>query len=154
MAPSADVIGRVHLAAGSSVWFAAVLRGDAEELFVGERSNIQDGAVCHADPGYPLRIAEDVTVGHRAIVHGATVEHGALVGMGAALLNGSRLGAGSILAAGAVLPEGKEIPPGVLAAGVPARVVRPLSVEDAARLRLSAEHYALLASEYFRLLGT
>jgi carbonic anhydrase/acetyltransferase-like protein (isoleucine patch superfamily) len=87
-------------------------------------------------------------------VHGATVERGALVGMGATMLNGSRLGAGSILAAGALLPEGKEIPPGVLAAGVPARVVRQLTDEDAAKVRLSAEHYTLLAEEYLRLLET
>ncbi len=153
MAPSADVIGRVHIAEGASIWFSAVLRADAEDVFVGARSNVQDGAVCHADPGFPVRIGEDVTVGHRATVHGATVGNLALVGMGATLLNGSRLGEGSILAAGAVLPEGKEVPPGMLAAGVPARILRPLSAGDAARLRLSAEHYQALAKEYMRLLG-
>ncbi len=147
------MIGRVHLGAGASVWFGAVLRGDAEDLFIGKLSNIQDGAVCHADPGFPLVIGDGVTVGHRAIVHGAKVGDGALVGMGATLLNGSVLGQGAVLAAGALLPEGKEIPPGMLAAGVPARVVRSLTEEDAARLRLSAEHYAALAREYLRFLA-
>ncbi len=151
MAPSADVIGRVRLGEGASVWFGAVLRGDAEEIEIGRRSNIQDGAVCHADPGFPCVIGEDVTVGHRAIVHGAKVGDMALVGMGATMLNGSSLGQGSILAAGALLPEGREVPSGVLAAGVPARVVRHLTEEETARLRLSAEHYASLALEYVRL---
>lgn len=153
VAPSADVIGRVTIAEDASVWFGAVLRGDGEALAVGRGSNIQDGAVCHADPGFPLQIGEGVTVGHRAVVHGARVGDGALVGMGATLLNGSVLGEGAILAAGAVLPEGREIPPKTLAAGVPARVVRALTPEEEGRLRLSAEHYAALAQEYRRFLA-
>lgn len=126
VAPSADLIGRVQVGAGASVWFGAVLRGDTEALRVGERSNVQDGAVLHADPGFPCVLEEDVTVGHRAVVHGAHCEAGSLVGMGAIMLNGSRLGRGAVLGAGALLPEGREVPAGMLALGVPAKAVRPV----------------------------
>ncbi|MDO4244423.1 MAG: gamma carbonic anhydrase family protein [Deinococcus sp.] len=126
VAPSADVIGQVRVDEEASVWFGAVLRGDTAPLHVGARSNVQDGAVLHADPGFPCTLAEDVTIGHRATVHGATCEAGSLVGMGAIMLNGSRLGRGAVLGAGALLPEGKEVPDGMLAVGVPAKVVRPV----------------------------
>ncbi|MGY2892310.1 gamma carbonic anhydrase family protein [Deinococcus sp. UYEF24] len=143
VAPSADLIGRVVLAAGSSVWFGAVLRGDTETITVGEGSNVQDGAVLHADPGFPCTLKAGVTVGHRATVHGATCEAGSLVGMGATMLNGSRLGIGAVLGAGALLPEGREVPDGMLAVGLPAKVVGPAShggnaeryVENAARFK-------------------
>lgn len=143
VAPSADLIGRVVLEARSSVWFGAVLRGDTETITVGEGSNVQDGAVLHADPGFPCTLGVDVTVGHRAIVHGATCAAGSLVGMGATMLNGSRLGVGAVLGAGALLPEGREVPGGMLAVGVPAKVVGPVTgggnaaryVENAARFR-------------------
>jgi carbonic anhydrase/acetyltransferase-like protein (isoleucine patch superfamily) len=125
VAPSADLIGRVVLEAHSSVWFGAVLRGDTETITVGEGSNVQDGAVLHADPGFPCTLEAGVTVGHRAIVHGATCAAGSLVGMGATMLNGSRLGVGSVLGAGALLPEGREVPDGMLAIGLPAKVVGP-----------------------------
>lgn len=142
VAPSADVIGRVSVAAGASVWFGAVLRGDSEALRVGERSNVQDGAVLHADPGFPCTLHEDVTVGHRAVVHGATCEAGSLVGMGAVMLNGSRLGRGAVLGAGALLPEGKEVPDGMLAVGTPARVVRPVTAPpNAGSYVRNAERY-------------
>ncbi|WP_425147112.1 gamma carbonic anhydrase family protein [Deinococcus sp.] len=141
-APSADLIGRVRLAAYASVWFGAVLRGDTEALSVGEGSNVQDGAVLHADPGFPCTIGPNVTVGHRAIVHGATCEAGSLVGIGAIMLNGSRLGVGAVLGAGALLPEGREVPAGMLALGVPARVVGP------ARAAGNAAHYVDNAARY------
>jgi len=143
VAPSADLIGRVVLEERSSVWFGAVLRGDTETITVGEGSNVQDGAVLHADPGFPCTLGPDVTVGHRAIVHGATCAAGSLVGMGAIMLNGSRLGVGAVLGAGALLPEGREVPDGMLAVGLPAKVVGPAGtpgnagryVENGARYR-------------------
>ena len=142
VAPSADLIGRVVLAAHSSVWFGAVLRGDTETITVGEGSNVQDGAVLHADPGFPCTLEADVTVGHRAIVHGATCASGSLVGMGATMLNGSRLGVGAVLGAGALLPEGREVPDGMLAVGLPARVVGPAtSGGNAERYRQNAARF-------------
>ena len=145
VAPGADLIGHVTLGARSSVWFGAVLRGDTEAITVGERSNVQDGAVLHADPGFPCTLETDVTVGHRAIVHGATCGAGSLVGMGAIMLNGSRLGAGAVLGAGALLPEGKEVPEGMLAVGIPARVVGPVGA--AGRVG-NAGHYVYNAERY------
>ncbi|SEJ13902.1 Carbonic anhydrase or acetyltransferase, isoleucine patch superfamily [Deinococcus reticulitermitis] len=142
IAPSADLIGRVQVGEQASVWFGAVLRGDTEALRVGARSNVQDGAVLHADPGFPCVLEEDVTVGHRAVVHGAHCEVGSLVGMGAVMLNGSRLGRGAVLAAGALLPEGREIPAGMLAMGVPAKAVRPVdAAPNAAGYVRNAERY-------------
>ena len=148
IAPGAQVLGRVRLARGSSVWYNAVLRGDVDTIEIGEHSNIQDGCVVHVDAGFPCRVGRNVTVGHNAILHGCTVEDGALVGMGATLLNGSRVGRGAVLAAGALLPEGAEIPAGMLAMGVPARVVRPLREEEAARTIAGAGHYVELAGRH------
>ncbi|WP_407539570.1 gamma carbonic anhydrase family protein [Deinococcus radiomollis] len=142
VAPSADLIGRVVLAEGSSVWFGAVLRGDTETITVGEGSNVQDGAVLHADPGFPCTLEAGVTVGHRATVHGATCAAGSLVGMGATMLNGSRLGVGAVLGAGALLPEGREVPDGMLAVGLPARVVGPATGGG------NAEHYVRNAARF------
>ncbi len=145
VAPSADLIGHVILGAHSSVWFGAVLRGDTEAVTVGEGSNVQDGAVLHADPGFPCTLGAGVTVGHRAVVHGATCAAGSLVGMGAIMLNGSRLGAGAVLGAGALLPEGREVPEGMLALGIPARVVGPVG---AAGMVGNAAHYVRNAERY------
>ena len=145
VAPSADLIGHVILGAHSSVWFGAVLRGDTEAVTVGEGSNVQDGAVLHADPGFPCTLGAGVTVGHRAIVHGATCAAGSLVGMGAIMLNGSRLGAGAVLGAGALLPEGREVPEGMLALGIPARVVGPVGT---AGMVGNAAHYVRNAERY------
>lgn len=142
VAPSADLIGRVRLGRGGSVWFGAVLRGDTEAITVGEGSNVQDGAVLHADPGFPCVLEGDVTVGHRAVVHGAQCGARSLVGMGAVMLNGSRLGEGAMLGAGAVLGAGAEVPAGMLALGVPARVVRPVEPTD------NAAHYQERARRY------
>ncbi len=151
IAPSADVVGDVTIGEGASVWYGAVLRGDAERIEIGAGTNLQDGAIAHADPGFPLKVGRNVTMGHRAIVHGASIGDGALIGMAAVVLNGAKVGAGALLAAGALLPEGREVPPGMLAAGVPARVVRPLRPEEAEWLARSAEHYRELAAAYRRL---
>lgn len=142
IAPSAELIGQVVVAGRASVWFGAVLRGDIEPITVGEGSNVQDGAVLHTDAGHPCVLAEGVTVGHRAVVHGAACGPGSLVGMGAVMLSGSSLGAGAVLGAGALLPEGAHVPDGMLALGVPARVVRPVPRgEHAARYVQNAARY-------------
>jgi carbonic anhydrase/acetyltransferase-like protein (isoleucine patch superfamily) len=142
IAPSAELIGQVFVAREASVWFGAVLRGDLEAITVGAGSNVQDGAVLHTDAGHPCVLAQGVTVGHRAIVHGAACGPGSLVGMGAVMLSGSSLGAGAVLGAGALLPEGAHVPDGMLALGVPARVVRPAPRgEHAARYVQNAARY-------------
>jgi carbonic anhydrase/acetyltransferase-like protein (isoleucine patch superfamily) len=124
IASGAHVIGNVEIGEDSSVWFNAVLRGDLEPIVIGRGSNIQDGAILHTDEGFPC------VIGNNAIIHGATIEDEALVGMGAVVLSGAKLGKGAVLGAGAVLAEGKEIPAGMLALGVPAKVVRPIEPGD------------------------
>lgn len=141
VAPDAHVIGRVRLGADVGVWFGAVLRGDGEPLEVGERSNVQEGAMLHADPGFPLTIGPDVTVGHHAILHGCTVGAGSLIGMGAAVLNGARIGAGCLVGANALVTEGKAFPDNTLIVGAPAKAVRTLDAAAVERLRASALHY-------------
>jgi carbonic anhydrase/acetyltransferase-like protein (isoleucine patch superfamily) len=141
VAPDAHVIGRVRLGTDVGIWFGAVLRGDGEPLEVGERSNVQEGAMLHADPGFPLTIGPDVTVGHHAILHGCTVGAGALIGMGAAVLNGARIGAGCIVGANALVTENKEFPDNSLVVGAPAKAVRTLDGAAAEKLRASAAHY-------------
>lgn len=143
--PTAVVLGNVHLAEDTSVWPTAVLRGDTDHITIGARSNVQDGAVIHADPGIPTVVGEDCVIGHRAIVHGATLEDGVLVGMGAILLNRVRVGAGSVIAAGAVLLEGTQVPPGSLVVGVPGKVVRELGADQRARIVDNAARYVALA---------
>ncbi len=130
VAPGAYVVGDVHLGGESSVWYGAVLRGDTEPIRIGARTNIQDGCVLHADPGYPAIVGEDCVVGHKAIVHGCEIGDRCLVGMGAIILNGARIGEGSIVAAGALVPEGKEFPPGSLIVGVPAKPVKEVTEEQ------------------------
>ena len=141
VAPDANVIGRVRLLAGASVWFGATLRGDDELIEIGEGSNVQENAVMHTDMGYPLRVGPGCTIGHRAMLHGCTVGANALIGMGATILNGAVIGEGCLIGACALVTEGKEIPPGSLVMGSPARVVRPLDPDAIARLRWSALHY-------------
>lgn len=145
---SAVVVGDVELHDGVSVWPTAVIRGDRDRISIGVESNVQDGAVLHADPGVPCTIGARVTIGHRAVVHGATVEEGALIGIGAIVLNGAVVGAGALVAAGAVVPEGMVIPPGVLVRGVPAKVVGPLSVEQATRVARGWATYVALKERY------
>jgi carbonic anhydrase/acetyltransferase-like protein (isoleucine patch superfamily) len=148
--PSAVVLGRVTLGARASVWPTAVLRGDGDAIVVGDESNIQDGAVVHVDPGLPVHIGRRVTVGHRAVLHGCTVEDGALVGIGALVLNGAVVGAGALIGAGAVVTEGMVVPPGTLVLGMPGRVVRPLTPEQAARVARGWEAYVLLSDAHRR----
>ncbi|MFI9505393.1 gamma carbonic anhydrase family protein [Nocardia sp. NPDC052566] len=141
IAPNATVIGRVTLAAEVSVWYSAVIRGDMEAISIGARTNIQDGCVLHADPGFPLTVGTGVSVGHNAILHGCTVGDDVLVGMGATVLNGAVIGAGSLIAANALIPEGARIPPGSLVAGVPGKVRRELSEAEQDGIRLNGAVY-------------
>ena len=141
VASGAVLAGRVRLLSGSSVWYNAVLRAEAEDIVLGERSNIQDNVSCHVDAGFPLTIGSDVSVGHNAVLHGCTVEDGALIGMHATVLNGAVIGAGSLVAAGTVVLEGTVVPPGSLVAGVPGKVRRALTDEDRAGLRANASSY-------------
>lgn len=150
IAPGAVVVGDVTLEEEASVWFTAVLRGDTDAIRVGRGSNVQDGAVLHADPGSPCVIGAGVTVGHRAIVHGAKVGDNVVVGMGSIILNRAQIGANSIIAAGAIVTEDMIVPPGSLVMGVPAKVRRPLSEEEIARNRWAAEHYVANARRYDR----
>ncbi|OIJ66998.1 gamma carbonic anhydrase family protein [Streptomyces mangrovisoli] len=148
VAPTASVIGDVTLGAGASVWYGAVLRGDVERIAVGAASNIQDNCTLHADPGFPVTVGERVSVGHNAVVHGATVEDDCLVGMGATVLNGAVIGAGSLVAAQALVPQGMVVPPGSLVAGVPAKVKRALTEEERQGITLNGTMYAELAKAH------
>lgn len=145
VAPTATVIGDVTLHAGASVWYGAVLRGDVERISVGAHSNVQDNCTLHADPGFPVGVGERVSIGHNAVVHGATVEDDCLIGMGATVLNGAVIGAGSLVAAQALVPQGMRVPPGSLVTGVPAKVRRELGPEEREGLTLNGTMYAELA---------
>ena len=140
IAPGAIVLGDVHLGAESSVWYNAVLRGDTDRITIGARTNIQDLTMIHADPGVPCTVGERVTVGHRVILHGCTIEDDCLIGMGAIILNGARVGRGSVIGAGALVRENAEIAPGSLVVGVPAKEIRPVERGDGEppRTRLAA----------------
>lgn len=140
-APGSCLIGRVHLASEASVWYGTVLRADNETIRVGAGTNIQDGCVLHADPGFPVTLGGGVTVGHRAVLHGCTVEDDCLIGMSAVVLNGAVIGAGSLLAAGTVVLEGTKIPPGSLVAGIPGKVKREITGEERSRIRFAAQNY-------------
>ena len=148
IAPTAVLIGDVHIAAGASVWFGAVLRADEAPITVGEGANIQDNVVVHCAENLPTIIESNATVGHSAQLEGCVVEQGALVGMGATMLQRSRLGKGSMLAAGAVLQEGEHIPPGQMAAGVPAKIKKPLDGSSQRWVATSAQHYRDRAIRY------
>jgi len=148
VAPSADVIGRVRLAQDSSIWFQCVLRGDVNRIEIGEATNIQDGSILHVDDASPCLIADHVHVGHHANLHGCVVERGAMIGIGAIVLSRSRVGAGAIVGAGSVVLEGTRIPPRMLAVGVPARVVRPVTARDLAYIKRWVKKYVRLAKSY------
>ena len=141
IAPDANVIGRVSLGPGTSIWFGATLRGDNEPITVGDGSNIQENCVLHTDMGFPLTIGRNCTIGHKAMLHGCTVGDGSLVGMGATVLNGARIGRGCLIGAGALVTEGKAIPDGSLVLGAPGKVVRELDEAARKELLASAEHY-------------
>jgi carbonic anhydrase/acetyltransferase-like protein (isoleucine patch superfamily) len=146
--PTAVILGEVSLGQRVSIWPTAVLRGDSDVIVIGEDSNVQDGSVIHADEGIPTHIGKRVAIGHRAIVHGATIEDDVLIGMGAILLNGSRVGTGSIIAAGAVLTEGKRIPENSLVIGVPGRIVRQTTNDERERIRRTVDAYLELAEQH------
>ncbi|NJM82614.1 MAG: gamma carbonic anhydrase family protein [Tabrizicola sp.] len=148
IAPDANLIGRVVIEAGASVWFGVTIRGDNEEIRIGAGSNVQEGTVLHTDLGYPLIIGANCTIGHRAMLHGCQIGEGSLIGMGATVLNGARIGKGCLIGACALVTEGKEIPDGSLVMGAPGKVVR--SLDDAARRRLiqSAEGYQANAARF------
>ncbi|MEJ2000259.1 MAG: gamma carbonic anhydrase family protein [Maritimibacter sp.] len=148
VAPDANVIGRVSLGEGASVWFGCTLRGDNEPISVGRNSNLQENTICHTDMGFPLSIGENVTVGHRAMLHGCTIGAGSLIGMGATVLNGAVIGKGCLIGAGALITEGKVIPDGSLVMGAPGKVVRELDEAAQAKLIDSAKHYAENAARF------
>lgn len=153
VAETAVLVGRVTLEEEANVWYGAVLRGDDNAVTVGAGTNVQDNAVLHCDPGYPLVVGRDVTVGHAAVVHGCTVGDRSLIGMGAILLNGCVIGEECIVGAGALVTQHKEIPPGSLVMGSPAKVVRPLTPEERAGLLHSAADYRRVAAEQLPLAG-
>ena len=148
VAPSADVIGDAHLADESSVWFGAVIRADNTPIILGTRSNIQESAMCHSDPGAPLTIGADCTIGHHAILHGCTIGDNVLIGMGATILNHAVIGDGCIVGANALVTEGKVFEPNSLIVGSPAKAIRILDEKAAAMLKESARHYVEKGKAY------
>jgi carbonic anhydrase/acetyltransferase-like protein (isoleucine patch superfamily) len=148
VAPGAVIVGDVSLAEGCSVWFHASLRGDSESILIGAGTNIQEGVIFHADPGFPVIVGKNVTIGHRALVHGAIVGNNAVIGMAAVLLNGARIGENCLVGAGALITEGKTFPPGTLILGSPARVVRELTQDEIARHTQMAENYRRRAQAF------
>jgi carbonic anhydrase/acetyltransferase-like protein (isoleucine patch superfamily) len=148
LAPGAHVIGQVTIDAQSGIWFGAAVRGDNEPIGIGRGSNVQEGAVLHTDPGFPLVIGEGVTVGHQAMLHGCTVGDGCLIGIQAVVMNGATLGRECLVAAGALITEGKSFPDRSLILGSPAKAVRTLREDELAALRKSAEVYIAKAEAY------
>jgi carbonic anhydrase/acetyltransferase-like protein (isoleucine patch superfamily) len=148
VAENATLVGNIVLEADASVWYGCVLRSEFATITIGEGSNVQDLTVMHTDPGVPLSVGKGVTIGHSAMIHGATLEDGCLVGLHATVLNGAVVGARSLIAAGALVKEGQQIPPGVLAAGVPAKVVRELDERALHGLLASAQHYVQNAKDH------
>ncbi|WBU57797.1 gamma carbonic anhydrase family protein [Paracoccus sediminicola] len=148
IAPDAQIMGRVVIEPGASVWWGAVLRGDNEEIRIGRGANVQDLCCLHTDPGFPLTVGANVTVGHRAILHGCTIDEDVLIGMGATVLNGASIGSGSLIGAAALISEGKEIPSRALVMGAPGRIVREIDDEALAGLRESARRYQENAARF------
>ncbi|MFA0887513.1 MAG: gamma carbonic anhydrase family protein [Synergistales bacterium] len=144
-ADSAVIVGTVSLGKDSSVWYGAVLRGDLKGIRIGARSNIQDGAILHVTAQLGVKIEDDVTVGHGAILHGCVIEKECLIGMGAIVLDGARIGEGSVVGAGSLVPEGRTVPPGSLLMGIPAKVIREVKADERDRIRKLAESYVDLA---------
>ena len=149
-APDAALVGAVEVCEEASVWYTSVVRGDLDRITIGARSNIQDGCVLHTDPGLHLSVGSGVTVGHRAVLHGCTIEDDVLVGMGAIVLNGAVVGTGSIVGAGTLITEGVVIPPRSLVVGAPGRVRRTTTDEELVHIRMNAEHYVELAKAQTR----
>ena len=153
LAPTGVVAGRVWIGAGSSIWYGSVLRAEDEQVVLGAECNVQDGCVLHADPGFPCVLGDRVSLGHRAVVHGARLADDVLIGMGAVVLNGVHVGSWSLVAAGAVVRPGLAVPEGVLVAGVPARVVRPVSDDERALIKHTAATYRHKAALHREGLG-
>jgi len=143
VAPNAIVIGQVEISSGASIWYGAVVRGDVEKIIIGQCSNVQDGAILHGDPGKPTILEDYVTIGHQAVVHSAQIGRGSLVGIGAVVLDGVKVGAGCMVGAGSVVT--KDVPERSLVVGVPAKVLRQLSEDEAAELIEHARRYEQLA---------
>jgi carbonic anhydrase/acetyltransferase-like protein (isoleucine patch superfamily) len=141
VAPTAVVVGAVTMGPHSSIWYGAVARADADQIEIGEGSNVQDGCTLHSDEGFPLLIGKGVTVGHRVVLHGARVDDDVLVGMGSIVMNGAHIGSGSIVAAGAVVTPGTVVPPNSVVGGIPAKVLRPATDDDMAHIRGNAASY-------------
>lgn len=148
IAKDADVIGRVDLKKNVSVWFHSVIRGDKEEIVIDENSNVQDGCILHTDPNHKLYIGKNVTIGHRAIVHGARIEDNCLIGMGAIILNGAHIGENCMIAAGALVKENQCVPPNSLVVGIPGKVIRKIDEEQVKDIYDNALHYIALAKTY------
>ena len=148
IAPSAVLIGRVRLAKNTSIWWNAVLRGDNEWITVGENSNVQDGCVLHTDPGFPLTIGRNVSVGHMAVVHGCQIGDDSLIGIGAIVLNGATVGANCLVGAGTLIPEGKAIPDNSVVLGTPGRVVRQTTIRDRTYMAEPMKRYVRRIGEY------
>lgn len=148
IAPGAVVVDDVTIGAGSSVWYNAVIRGDCAAIRIGRGTNVQDGAVIHVDPGFPCELGDSVTIGHRAIVHGAAIGDNTVIGMGSVIQNGAKIGANSLVAAGSVVTEHSEFPPGSLVMGVPARLKRALEPHEIELNRYAADHYTHNAEEF------
>ena len=153
IAANASVIGNVRLLQNASVWFNCVLRGDNELIEVGEGSNVQDSCVLHTDPGFPLSIGKDVTVGHKVMLHGCTIGDNSLIGIGSTILNGAIIGDNCLVGAHSLITEGKSFPDNSLILGSPAKVVRELSDEEIAGIRASATHYVINAARFRSDLG-
>ena len=154
IAPNATLIGQVEVAKGASIWWNCSVRGDTDLLSVGENSNIQDNSVLHTDPGIPMVVGKNVTVGHRVILHGCTIGDNTLIGMGSTLLNGSVIGKNCLIGANTLIPEGKVIPDRSLVVGLPGRIVRELTDEEVAGLQTSADRYVAQWQRYERELGS
>jgi carbonic anhydrase/acetyltransferase-like protein (isoleucine patch superfamily) len=150
VAPSADVIGRVRLAAGSSVWFGVVLRGDTDWIEIGADSNVQDGTVMHTDPGVPLQVAAGVTIGHRAFLHGCRIGEESLIANGAMVLDRAVVGRRCVIAAGALVPPDKVIPDGSVVMGSPGKIVREVGERELVLIRRSVENYRARAARYLK----
>lgn len=148
VAPTAAVIGRVHMGHDVNVWFGAVLRGDTNQIEIGDATNVQDNAVVHVDDDAPARLGDHVTVGHSAVVHGCTVGNGSLIGIGATILSHARIGEFCIVGAGALITERKEFPDRSLIIGAPAKCVREVTADEVEMLKQSAAHYAALGRRY------
>src|SRR3712207_3824310 len=148
LAPGATLIGDVNLHDDVSIWYSAVLRADGDRIDIGSGSNIQDGSIVHADPGFPVAVGAGVSVGHRAILHGCLIEDDVLIGMGAIVMNGARIGTGSLVAAGALVPEGVQIPPRSLVSGIPGKVRRDITDDEHERILANARTYRELMARH------